>query len=134
MTQTTAAVSTKWYKTTGGKIGIFLGVTALITGIVLAVKHFTNSDPEKKSEEVENDLKEKVESSAKEIDKKEEVPLPNGGVGCGPLRKNFDRVYDYVKCAGIWYTISKDRVKIPEWKSLSNNKTATDLLNNKYPN
>lgn len=126
----------KWFKTTGGKVGIAIGIVAAAIGTVLLVKHFrkpkeeTKKLPDTKSEENQTN-----QSATPEA--KTETPaasdLPNGGVGCGPVRTGFDRAFNYVKCGNVWYTISKDKIKIPKWKSLADNKTASDLLNNKYP-
>lgn len=118
-------VKVQWFKTTNGKIGIVAGVITFITiGVVLLVKHLKKT--------------EKVEKLTIHEEKIEEPPivleLPNGGVDCGPIKTDFDRASNYVKCGDAWHIISKDKVKIPEWKSLADNKTATDLLNNKYPN
>lgn len=126
--------SPKWHKTTGGKILIITGIAAVITGIVIAVKKFTDaSEPSpEKIQEIKDKIKDAISSKPVDSEKNEPTDLPNGGAGCGPVQKAFDRTFDYVKCDGVWWTRSKDRVKIPEWKSLADNKTATDLLNNKY--
>ena len=135
----------KWFKTTGGKIGIAIGALALVTGVVLLVKHFNKKGETKKDETKKDETKTEQGADPKTDTKTnptgpfalplpENADLPNAGVGCGPVRTAFDRVYNYVKCGGVWYTISKDKIKIPKWKSLAGNKTATDLLNNKYPN
>lgn len=66
--------------------------------------------------------------------------LPNNGVGCSPLRTNYDMDFNYVKCKGIWYTKLKINPRgkydsrLNEWKSLEGNKVAIDRLNIKYPN
>jgi hypothetical protein len=67
--------------------------------------------------------------------------LPNGGKDCGQVHTNYDRDFDYVKCSGVWYTKSKPnpatpskKGAIPNWKSLSANKIATERLNSRYPN
>lgn len=127
-------VATKWYATKGGKIGIFAGLTVLTVGTILLVRYFKNNSPEKKLAEMADKIKDQVEKDP-ELSKTTEnkADLPNGGIGCGEVKTSFDRTYNYVKCDGVWYTISKDRSVIPTWKSLADNKTATDLLNNKYP-
>jgi len=137
----------KWFKTTGGKIGIVVGALALITGVTLVVRHFVKKGDEKKlppADETKTETTTPATSATtttttpttteKPANQQVASDLPNGGAGCGPIRKAFDRVYDYVKCNNVWYTISKDKIKIPKWKSLADNKTASDLLNNKYPN
>lgn len=138
----------KWFKTTGGKIGIVIGSLAVLTGVTLLVRHFVKKGAEKKDDKVGDQTKTDTtttttttDSTKTEPAKTETTPnekpnpdLPNNGAGCGPIRKAFDRVYDYVKCNNVWYTISKDKIKISKWKSLADNKTASDLLNNKYPN
>ena len=136
----------KWYKTTGGKIGIVIGSLAVLTGVTLLVRHFIKKGAEKKDDtkqigdQTKTDTTTATTTQTTEPAKTETTPnekpnpdLPNNGVGCGPVRTAFDRVFNYVKCAGVWYTISKDKIKISKWKSLADNKTATDLLNNKYP-
>lgn len=129
----------KWFRTTGGKIGIVVGALALVTGVVLLVKHFTKKPTEEDKklppDETKTDTTTKPAETKTEVTPNEKTnpDLPNNGVGCSAVRTAFDRVYNYVKCAGVWYTISKDKIKIPKWKSLADNKTATDLLNNKYP-
>lgn len=67
--------------------------------------------------------------------------LPNDGVSCGTIKTGHDGNYDYVRCANIWYTRSKDNpasasVKgtIPNWRSLASNQVATGILNTAYPN
>jgi hypothetical protein len=118
----------KWYKTTGGKIGIAVGIAALVTGIVIAVKKYASVaaiPSEKKLNEAVDKIKEVIADMPDD-------DMPKGV--CGSIQKSFDRVFDYVKCDGVWWTISKDKIKIPEWKSLADNPTATKLLNNKYPN
>ena len=67
--------------------------------------------------------------------------LPNGGSGCAVIRSAFDRNYDYVRCASVWYTKSKEnpatpaiKGTIPNWKSLSENKPASDRLTVAFPN
>lgn len=113
----------KWYNTTAGRVGIGLGVAGAVVGIVLLVKHF---------------MEPKVIDITHLQDKKEPDKnpthtdsLPTGK--CADVKTGFDKSYNYVKCDGIWWTISKDRSKIPDWKSLADNKAATELLNNKYP-
>lgn len=136
----------KWYKTTGGKIGIAIGVAVVIIGSALGIKYLVKKGAEKKDDKQIGDQTTNPETSPTNTTPKTEPvkteptqnekpnpDLPNNGVGCGPVRTAFDRVFNYVKCGGVWYTISKDKIKIPSWKSLANNKTATDLLNNKYP-
>ena len=51
------------------------------------------------------------------------------------LYEGFDEKYDYKIANGIWYTRKKDFYEgLPgEWRSLENNKAATDKLNAKYP-
>lgn len=70
-----------------------------------------------------------------------DTTLPNHGEGCSPLRDKFDGNFNYIKCKGNWYTISKlhpknssTKGKVPNWKDISGNKAATDKLNKAYPN
>lgn len=136
----------KWFKTTGGKIGIVIGTLAAVTGIVLLVNYVKNrnkpndsANETKPGQTTDQNKTETTTTTTTPTDPKTQPvetaksDLPNNGVGCGPIRTAFDRVYNYVKCGNIWYTISKDKIKIPNWKSLAENKTATNLLNNKYP-
>lgn len=63
--------------------------------------------------------------------------LPNGGVGCGSVKADYDGNYYYVKCNGVWYTKTKPNVSvatISSWLSLGNNPIATGRLNSRYPN
>jgi len=137
MTTIAVASNIKWYKTKGGKIGIFVGLGLLATGIMLYVRsQYKSSAQADNMNSVINGLKEDAEKkdSAIEATTSNTSDLPEGGKGCGDVKTNYDRAFNYVKCNNVWWTISKDKVKIPKWKSLSGNKTATDLLNNKYPN
>ena len=120
----------KWYKTTGGKVGIVLAITALVTGTILLISKFNkSSEPTKKK--LDEAVK-KVEEATKPLTEKHENLPPGGKVE--DIKTDFDRIFNYIKVAGIWWTVSKDKIKIPEWKSLASNKAATDLLNNKYQN
>ncbi len=131
-----SAPTIKWYSTTGGKIGIFLGLGALITGVVLLVrKKLSKSEstismdtttPDRIVDQAEAEKPNNTQIAYAEND------LPNQGVGCGDVKTTFDKAYDYVFCNGAWWTISKDKSKIPAWKNLSDNQVATNLLNNKY--
>lgn len=132
------AVEVKWYKTTGGKVGIVALIGLAATAIIVVIR--ANSKPKQQAEkmnEVINNLKDaadKGELNTLTPHNYDSSELPQGGKGCGDVKGSFDRVYNYIKCDGTWWTISKDKVKIPTWKSLADNKTATDLLNSKYPN
>jgi hypothetical protein len=55
--------------------------------------------------------------------------LPKGV--CGKVITNFGNLLDYVKCDGVWYATQREGNI--EWKSLADNSTAMNLLNNKYP-
>ena len=130
----------KWYNTTGGKIGIVLGVATLALGTYFGVKHFRkpkidlDTIPDNSQKTINNKPASAPASSASGQKTYSTDQLPNGGGGCGDVKNTFDKVYDYVKCNGDWWTISKDTAngKIKTWTSLANNKTATDLLNNRY--
>lgn len=65
--------------------------------------------------------------------------LPNSGKDCGEVHTNFDRDFDYVKCAGAWWTKSKPnpataskKGAVPNWKNLASNKIASERLNARY--
>lgn len=125
-----SVANVKWYKTTGGKVLMVLGITAAVTGIVVAINKFKKAqEPTKK--DIEEAVK-RVEEATKPLTEPKYDNLPKGGLS-EDVKTDFDRVYNYIKVSGSWWTISKDKVKIPEWKSLADNKAATDLLNNKYP-
>ena len=119
----------KWYKTTSGKIGIFVLVAATLTGIGYLI---ANSIRKPKQVPSLPDNTPTPEQAVRTDYVSAE--LPNMGKGCGTVKTSFDKAFDYVKCDGVWWTISKDRKTIPNWKSLEGNKIATDLLNNKYTN
>ena len=121
-----------WYKTTGGKVGIAIGAVVVLVGGFLAFKYFTKEDKKKTESDTKKDEGVKLPPQ-KDVTPPSSEGLPLGAK-IGDLKTDFDRTYNYIKANGIWYTISKDKVKIPAWKSLADNKTATDLLNNKYPN
>lgn len=127
-------VKKKWYKTTGGVIAILAATATAITGIVYAVRR--NREAEKPAASP-SELTKAVVSAAEKLSQEESLTpnesLPPGKCD-GPVRTDFDRLFNYVKCDGVWWTISKDKTKISAWKSLAENKTATNLLNNKYPN
>ena len=113
----------KWIDTKGGKIGLWIGggIVALVTTVLL-IRHFRRKKGEEKTEKFKLvPVQEPVQS---ELYPPEE--------GCGMIVYSFDRTFNYVKCGEVWHVISKDMVKIPNWKPLSN-KTAINLLNNKYP-
>jgi len=130
----------KWHTTTAGRVGIVLGVAALALGTYLGIKHFRkpkinlDTTPDNSQKTITNTpaaAPAKPQSASKTYTADQ---LPNGGNGCADVKTTFDKVYDYVKCNGDWWTISKDAAngKIKTWTSLANNKTATDLLNNRY--
>ena len=135
---TTIAANVNLYKTPAGKVGIVAGVLLFITGVILTVKHYTQptqpaiddgtTTSEEGTTQTPAQTNSTVASPSDSVTNTDSLPLGT----CGPLHTDFDRVYNYVKCDGVWWTISKDKVKIKEWTSLANNKTASDLLNNKY--
>ena len=59
----------------------------------------------------------------------DESNLPKGK--CSPVITNFGSALDYVKCDGAWFCTP--RQGNVDWKSLADNASATNLLNNKYP-
>src|SRR4051812_33666720 len=109
------APKVKWFKTTGGKVGIVLGSIAAVIGTVLLVKHFrkpkdqstttTTSDSSKQiTDQPKNDqvaAANNTSTTTAPVNNNTSAPagdLPNGGVGCGPIRTAFDRIYNYIKC------------------------------------
>lgn len=131
----------KWYSSTAGKVGIVLGIAVVAIGTYFGIQHFRKPKEETKIPDAGAKTETKPNSSAtakpnNPVASKEYTPdqLPNKGVGCGDVKSTFDKVYDYVKCNSDWWTISKDTAngKIKTWTSLASNKTATDLLNNRF--
>lgn len=120
----------KWHKSKGAKILIGLVIT---TGIVVTYL-LLRKKPQLEVKKFVDDKKSETENGIKETPKYSASELPNGGADCGELKTTFDKLYDYIKCKGDWFAVSKDRVngKLKEWTSLASNKPASDLLNEKY--
>ena len=122
----------KCYKTTLGKVGIFVGIAAIVTISAILI-----SKSKKKSNIAVPDVKkDDVKQTDAKIENSQNSTVGNMPYGvCEQPILNHDKVYNYVRCNGIWHTISKDTIngKIKQWTSLENNKTATTLLNEKYP-
>jgi hypothetical protein len=66
------------------------------------------------------------------------IKVANPSGTCGIRRTDYDRDFDYIKCNGVWYTISKPNssrgVVYGDWLSLASNALATQRLNSRYPN
>lgn len=118
------------------------GTLALIgTAIYLANRKKDGSKKldDKKSSDIPSDTNTdtvKADVVQVPVDK---ATLPNGGVGCGDIKTNFDRDFDYVKCDNVWYTKSKSNPAsayakglYKDWKSLASNSVATERLNRRY--
>lgn len=139
-------------KSKGAKAGIIIFGTLVASAITFGIIHYSKkSDPANpnKPNPPSDSSKEETSIGEKTISIKDSKPhvetnaltLPNKGVGCSEVITTFDRDYDYVKCAGIWYTKSKqnpsstdakDRFK--DWTSLEKNEVATRRLATRYPN
>lgn len=158
-------INKSWWasQSKGTKAGIIIGTIVVIAGVSYLIYRNANSDkPDKPSNEPSKDDKggrpESPDTTSNDTTQNTGIEnnnsgntggagtsanntaLPNGGSGCAVVRMAFDRNYDYVKCAGSWYTRSKDnpanpavKGSIPNWKSLADNKVSTDRLNVAYP-
>ena len=137
--------SIKWYKTPGGKIALGVAIVGVLTGIGFAVKHFFFDKQAPTLPPAKTDTTDINTSSPAQVVKTDYVAteLPNLGKGCGTVKKDFDKAYNYVKCDGVWWVASKNGTPITAkwaetadksgvWVSIAKNKTATDLLDNKY--
>ncbi len=134
MEGTTLVTKSAWYKTTKGKWGIVIGLAAIVTTAVVLIIKNTNKvinapsgskkkeqPPAAQAENVVVDLPNNIYNAEN---------LPGNGAKCGTVITGFGTTSDYVKCDGTWYTTVKKGIA---WKSLADNKTAVELLNNKYP-
>lgn len=128
----------KWHNTKKGKTVIIAG-TILAIAAVGAYFYFKSkkADPILKDDAPatpEATTYEQKSSEPSQIPESipnvyDETNLPNNGKGCGEVIKSFGSMVDYVKCDGVWYSTGKKNVK---WTSLAGNKTAIELLDNKY--
>ena len=134
-------------KSTGSKIGIVALAAAAIAGISYGIYRlvtpkedagWTNPALETDAEKEEAVLAEHKAETKEVIS--DASTLPNKGVDCSQIYGNYDKDYDYVKCAGIWYAKSKANAisasakgKFKDWSSLEKAPVATDRLNRRYP-
>jgi hypothetical protein len=136
------------------KIGIVVGVIALLGLIGFGTYKIAKNNTDKKKEEEKKKLeeqskKDETNTSSQETNVGSGLPASTdiskscdpstSPLGCGNVITTHDSNYNYVWCKNQWWTISKSspasggRVIIC-WTSLGGNATATDKLNAKYPN
>lgn len=155
MSENSVAI-TKWYKTKKGKIiiGVAVAAIAAITTTIIVLNNKKKKEQKKLDDgqskqdgintttnaganpqtQTPSSTPKKSDNTAPKSKEYSKSELPNNGVGCGDVKTNFDRQYDYVKCNGDWYAISKDRTngKLPAWTSLTGKPNAISLLDNKF--